>query len=64
MRTEIVIWGTLKGDKWEQILCENAGNRENAERIKKDAEQKGYEKIRFQYLDLSTPPNFINTIQA
>lgn len=56
----MVLWGTKVGepDYKEQLITENENQIEAA---KKWAEQNGFDRLRIQNLDLSTPPDFKKT---
>jgi hypothetical protein len=60
---EFVVWGIPTGDTEEQPLYTKAPTRQRAEEIATLIESRGLAtSTRIQELDLSTPPNFAETL--
>ena len=54
----IAIWGVVKGEKHEQLLCGGITNNEHRDRILARAKAEGVEKVRVQTVNLSQPADF------
>lgn len=65
--TETILWGTKIGDPdhMEEVLyqCKGYVNKEELmQKGKEWADANGYDRLRIAVIDLSTPPNFVKTI--